>query len=58
MKRSFRRKILTKSKTPKKLIAVRIPAEIEAELKRLAKKSQRSMSEVIVEALRYSLEAE
>jgi predicted DNA-binding protein len=56
MKRSFKKDILTKKKTAKKLVAVRLPIEIEKELKAIAKKSGRTMSDVIVEALRYSLE--
>lgn len=56
MKRTFKTDILKKKKTTKKLVAVRLPVEIEKELKAIAKKSGRSMSDVIVEALRYSLE--
>lgn len=56
MERSFKREILKTKKTGKKLIAVRIPIEIESELKSIAKKSGKTMSEVIVEALRFSLE--
>jgi predicted DNA-binding protein len=56
MKRSFKREILKKKKPAKKLIAVRIPVEIESQLKAIAKKSGRTMSDVVVEALRYSLE--
>ena len=58
MKRSFKRDILKKKKAAKKLIAVRIPIEIESELRAIAKKSGRTVSAIIIEALRYSLEME
>lgn len=46
------------SKKEKKIVAVRMPEDLDQELNRLAKQSKKSVSQVIIEALRYALKVE
>lgn len=42
-------------KEKKKIVTVRMPEDLDQELNRLSKQSKKSVSQVIIEALRYSL---
>ena len=57
-RRSFKTEFLSKSGTiPKtKLIAVRLPEDLELKLKVLAKAKGASFSKAMIEALRYALD--
>ena len=59
-RRSFKAEFLSNAeKTPKtKLIAVRLPEELEEKLKELAKAKGISFSRTLIEALKYALEEE
>lgn len=45
-------------KEKKKTVAVRMPEDLDQELNRLAKQSKKSVSQVVIEALRYVLKVE
>jgi hypothetical protein len=59
-RRSFKAEFLSKSGTaPKtKLIAVRLPQDLEEKLKILAKAKGATFSKTLIEALRYALDDE
>jgi hypothetical protein len=59
-RRSFKSEFLSKSGTSPKtrLIAVRLPADLEEKLKSLAKTKGVSFSKTLIEALRYALDEE
>ena len=59
-RRSFKSEFLSKGEpTPKtKLIAVRLPEDLEEKLKHLAKAKGASFSKTLIEALRYALDDE
>ncbi|MGK5087042.1 hypothetical protein WDW86_05745 [Bdellovibrionota bacterium FG-2] len=56
MPKSFKEALLKRTqKAQKKIVAVRMPADIEEELVLIAKKSGKTVSQVIIEALRLAL---
>lgn len=59
-RRSFKSEFLSKSESlPKtKLVAVRLPEDLEEKLKALAKARGISFSKTLIEALRYALDEE
>ena len=59
-RRSFKSEFLSKSgPTPKtKLIAVRLPEDLEEKLKALAEAKGATFSKTLIEALRYALDEE
>ncbi len=59
-RRSFKSEFLSKSGTisKTKLIAVRLPLDLEVKLKALAKAKGTTFSKTLIEALRYALDEE
>ena len=57
-KRSFKEKLLhTKgNKKQSRSVTVRLPSELDEEVRKLSKKTNRTVSEIIIEALRFALE--
>lgn len=57
MKKSFKEVLLKKSTRSKtRAVAVRMPENLDEELEAIAKKSGKSKSQVIIEALRLALD--
>ncbi len=56
MSKSFKETLKKPSKNEKKIVAVRMPDDLDQELNKIAKQKKMSVSKVIIEALRYALD--
>ena len=57
-KKSFKETLLESEAGKKKsrAVTIRLPADVDEEVRKLSEKTDRTVTEVIIEALRYALE--